>query len=132
MLRRDSQRVLARREVGRDEDDQLRGVVHRNHVRGEGSLACILVAEGDAHLRVVARNLEQPARDDKVAPEGRRAVRRLRRGILHAGDVHARCLVAQDVHRRFGNRLAQFLVLRKGDVDGVLLRQSPRAIPCPA
>ena len=46
----------------------------------------------------------------------------MRGGILHAGNVHARALVAQDVHRRLGNRLAQLLVLREGHVNRVLLR----------
>ena len=59
--------------------------------------------------------------DEEVVTRSGAAVFQARLTILGLQDVHDVRLLAEDLHHGLGDRLAQSLVLRERDVDGIIL-----------
>ena len=120
ILRADRQIVVAVRQAGGHEEDQLGRIVHGEHVGGEFHLR--LVHESNANGWIIALYLEVSATDGEVAARCHAAVGKSVAAILGIDHVHKVRFLALYVDLRLLDFLPQYLVLGKGYVNVVFLR----------
>lgn len=121
ILRRHSQRVLTFRQISRQEQRERRRVVDGDLVVRQFRGGTFGIGQRNTYRLVVTNHLQHRATDKEVVARSGTAVLQARLAILGLQDVHDVRLLAEDLHHGLGDRLAQGLVLRERDVDGIIL-----------